>query len=455
MPNPFSINIVTSAGANLIAQATSTNQIVIVDALSGTQAALDASDLASKTTAFYDGISGTIQASSATDNTAKVIARFGNAGAQSQIVRSVCIRGKLANQADSAAVIMAAMSDPTSEIYFPSNASPTQIIRFPFLFAINADDEVETVYADGATMADLERFVSMYKAGDPTQGDAQSILGVKTFTNGFICSAYASFLADVLFSADIQADNVVCDALQLEYSGDTNTLKIENGQFVIDSGIYPNTADTYNCGASDKRWENVYCRVVNGDGFQFANTNVQISEDDGAVILVNCSGLYIGTSQSGYGDLFCDDINGDLHGSVVDAPSVSIKGVGNGVTLSNFGDALVLSGSIVPTTTAAVDLGSSSLKWGSVYANNINGLLVNLYDSSYGVGSLAEVLLINQTDSNTVVVNRGTIITGSDTFDGKSVLETIDGGALPGKWAILNKVAFDDSGSKVMAVRVE
>jgi hypothetical protein len=52
-----------------------------------------------------------------------------------------------------------------------------------FRFAVNAGSQVETVYADGATIADLERFVSMYKAGDPTTGEAQTIKGNKTFSN--------------------------------------------------------------------------------------------------------------------------------------------------------------------------------------------------------------------------------------------------------------------------------
>jgi len=182
MANPFSINVVTPAGASLIASATATNQIVFIGAKTATTAATDATDLAGKSLSFYDGASGSIDSCSATDSTAKIVARFGNTSGAAQIVKSACIIGKLASQSDADAVIVAAMSDDGSEIVLPSSASPTQIIRFPFNINIDVAGSASTVYGDGATLADLQRFVSMYKAGDPTSGESQSILGTKVFT---------------------------------------------------------------------------------------------------------------------------------------------------------------------------------------------------------------------------------------------------------------------------------
>lgn len=201
MANPFAINVVTPAGSALIAQATATNQIVFIGAKSATTAATDAEDLAGKDISFYDGADGTIDACSATDNVAKIVSRFGNTSGAAQIVKSVCILGRLANQTDAQAVIVAAMSDDASEIYLPSSASPTQIIRFPFNITIKADEDVETAYADGATIADLARFVSMYKAGDPTQGEDQEILGEKTFAGEVTFGNRATFDDAASFSA--------------------------------------------------------------------------------------------------------------------------------------------------------------------------------------------------------------------------------------------------------------
>lgn len=201
MPNPFSLNVITPTGAALIAQATAANHIVFTAALSGTTAATDAADLASKTAAFYDGITGAIAACSATDNIAKIVVAFGNAGASSQAVKSVCILGRLASQSAGSEVIVAAMSDDASTIVLPPDSSPSQKIRFPFNFAVTDGGTIETVYADGATLSDLERFVSMHKAGDPTRGEDQTIKGDKTFYD------YCYFNDEVIFQKSIMVNS--------------------------------------------------------------------------------------------------------------------------------------------------------------------------------------------------------------------------------------------------------
>ena len=209
MPNPFSLNVITPAGSALIAQATAANQIVFTSALSGTTAATDAADLAGKTAAFYDGITGTISACSATGNIAKIVAAFGNAGASSQSVKSVCILGRLASQSAGSEVIVAAMSDDASTIVLPPDSSPSQKIRFPFNFAVTDGGTIETVYADGATLSDLERFVSMHKAGNPTQGDDQIIFGEKTFNDETIFDNDVSINAGLSVSYDTRIAGVV------------------------------------------------------------------------------------------------------------------------------------------------------------------------------------------------------------------------------------------------------
>lgn len=209
MSNPFAINIVTADGASLIAQATAANQIVITSALSGTTAATDATDLAGKTTSFYDGITGSIASCSATKNIAKILARFGNAGANPQPVKSVCILGRLASQSAGSEIIIAAMSDADSEIVLPSDSSPSQITRFPFNFQVSSGDTVETVYSDGATIADLDRFVSTHKAGDPTDGDNQTILGDKTFEDYVTFQQPTTFQNGVYITGSLETGGTI------------------------------------------------------------------------------------------------------------------------------------------------------------------------------------------------------------------------------------------------------
>lgn len=206
MPNPFSLNIITPAGAALIAQATAANQIVFTSALSGTTAATDAADLAGKTAAFYGGVAGAIASSSATGTVARIVAQFGNAsGASPQPVKSLCILGRLASQTDGEAVIVAAMSDADSSVVLPASTAPEQALRFPFNVSIEAAEDATTVYSDGATLSDLARFVSLHKAGDPTQGEAQTVRGAKRFEDG----------ADFGAGVGIEGELVVSDAVEM------------------------------------------------------------------------------------------------------------------------------------------------------------------------------------------------------------------------------------------------
>lgn len=185
----FLYNVITSAGANLIAQATAANPIVIIDCYAGNQAASSAEDLASRPLSFYSfggGYSdGTIFSCSAQDNTARVMMNFNSGHCdlnEPEYIKSACIRGRLQSQSNTEAVIIAALSDSSSEIQIPSTHSPVVNIHLPINIIINADNQVATVGAEYASLADLARFVSMYKAGNPNAGDNQTIRGNKTFT---------------------------------------------------------------------------------------------------------------------------------------------------------------------------------------------------------------------------------------------------------------------------------
>ena len=176
MANVFSTNKVSQAGLALIAQATSSNPIAFVKALSSATVPSDPDD-----DGAYTGIEGAIDASSATESTARVIARFGNASTSSQLVKAIAIMAKLASQSDSDAVVFAYSSDADSQIYFPSRTAPAQRTRFAFAFDFSQTQSVSVTEAGCATLADLERFVSCHRAGNPNVGDAQTILGDKTW----------------------------------------------------------------------------------------------------------------------------------------------------------------------------------------------------------------------------------------------------------------------------------
>ena len=181
MAGVFSSQVVTVAGRTLIASATATNRIVFVKALSATTVPADPSQ-----TSGYDGVQGTITSSSATNNVARVVTSYNNARTNApQPVKAIALMGKLASQSDAEAVIFAYCTDSGSEIHFPAKNAPEQITRFAYNIAFegNAQAPLEVTEAGAASLSDLDRFVSLHVAGDPTTGEVQTIRGRKTFTN--------------------------------------------------------------------------------------------------------------------------------------------------------------------------------------------------------------------------------------------------------------------------------
>ena len=181
MAGVFSSQVVTVAGRTLIASATATNQIVFVKALSATTVPADPSQ-----TSGYDGVQGTITSSSATNNVARVVTSYNNARTNApQPVKAIALMGRLASQSDAEAVIFAYCTDSGSEIHFPAKNAPEQITRFAYNIAFegNAQAPLEVTEAGAASLSDLDRFVSLHVAGDPTTGEVQVIRGRKTFTN--------------------------------------------------------------------------------------------------------------------------------------------------------------------------------------------------------------------------------------------------------------------------------
>lgn len=182
MANPYAYNVLTFAGAALIAQATAANPIVIVGAVSRATAASSDEDLAGKDASWYTGKAGTIEAVSASANVAKIVARFDPDGAR-QDAKSVAVTARLASQTDADAIVLTAKSDPDATAILPGSTDTTADVRFPFNISINASGTVQVTPGASASVADLARFVSLHKAGDPTVGEPQTIRGQKTFAD--------------------------------------------------------------------------------------------------------------------------------------------------------------------------------------------------------------------------------------------------------------------------------
>ena len=177
----FSVNVVTTAGLALITRAAAASQLIYTRVLSDADA-MTAAAAALATPADFSGPEGTILAASATDVSCRVVGRIGNQSTATA-VKTFAVCAKI--DGDASDVVVAVLSDD-AEIPIPDTSSPITGVEIGFLINISSADTV-TVQVTGAgsvTFGDIARFVSLHKAGDPTAGEQQTILGSKRFENG-------------------------------------------------------------------------------------------------------------------------------------------------------------------------------------------------------------------------------------------------------------------------------
>lgn len=180
----FQNRVLTEDGLALIAQAISSNQrIVFVRAMSSTTY-MDVPALVALRPGDLTGPMGTIKTTSATNNVARIMTEFINQMVSVK-VRTVAITARLASQADAAAIVIMAQSDPTAGIYIPSTAELSASIQIAFNLVIDTNDEVLVNLAANVSLGEherlMERTVTTHADGDPTVGENQGILGEKTF----------------------------------------------------------------------------------------------------------------------------------------------------------------------------------------------------------------------------------------------------------------------------------
>ena len=328
MAGVFSSQVITVAGRSLIASATATNQIVFVKALSATTVPADPS-----VTAGYDGVQGTITSSSATNNVARVVTSYNNTNTSTpQPVKAIALMGKLASQSDAEAVIFAYCTDSGSEIYFPGNNAPEQITRFAYNIAFEGDAPLEVTEAGAASLSDLDRFVSLHRAGDPTTGESQVIRGRKTFTNEITLQSTLSSSSLIKTTGAVSGSTGIFGEVYLQTPAGSRNMQATTAQAsttlafktvpvavtsetnvsiattgVIDvsttnginvqSNVSPKQTDTYSLGSSSRRWNTIVAQHIQGETYSdvaqvFAVTDTGIEVKDGDLTPVSGAPIF-------------------------------------------------------------------------------------------------------------------------------------------------------------------
>ena len=299
MAGVFSSQVITVSGRALIASATATNQIVFVKALSATTVPADPSEPSG-----YDGVQGSVTSSSATNNVARVVTSYNNAPSNApQPVKAIALIGRLASQSDAEAVVFAYCTDSDSEIYLPARNAPEQITRFAYNIAFEGSAPLEVTEAGAASLSDLDRFVSLHRAGDPTTGEDQTIKGSKTFSGEVTLKGAVHMSADIVptkhstykigDSVGTRLSDVYTKTLHVGTIIGGNTISsnwnVEVGNSVVpESSTVTDSVSSVTLGVGNARFGSVYAGTVNGaylELSQAATSNkATLMCEDGAIL---------------------------------------------------------------------------------------------------------------------------------------------------------------------------
>lgn len=394
MAHPYVYNVIPPSGIALIAQATAANPLVYVDVRSKAAAASSDDDLAQKTLSWYDGKAGEIAAVSAAGNVARPVGVWHAAGSR-QPALSLCITARLASQTDADAVVVAAMSDPDSVVVLPGADDVGQSVGVPFPIAISAADTVTTTPGGWAALSDLERFVSLHRAGNSSLGDTQTVLGEKTFSQRATFSNGGRFGSGA--SGGVRVGWNGSDAVEAPYlyCNDISS----NGADHVNFQKPITCEDEYDIGTADQRWGKLYCANIDCLHNIYADNNVEASSfsqvdgnvhiDDSGVETTDLRVSYIGqrTGASGIrvaASFLPEGSSRSLGSSSQSWVALYSNAIYTAAIFPNIG-AHVTVPSLYPSGSGA-RLGTSASRFASVSSDNVfvGQSQVQLFEASWG-----------------------------------------------------------------------
>ena len=274
----FSVNALTSAGYDLIAQATSSNPIVWIGAVASVNSysAVEISSLDDPTDGAWGVQGGIIVAASATGTTARIIAGFTNRASETT-VKTIGVVCRLASQSDADAIVVAAISDANASIRIPPTTEPAVRIEVDVNVTISATNTVTVTSstAGSAMLSDLDRLVSCHVAGQPTTGERQTVYGIKDFQDdiyvgddlGVALKLHGEEAGHYGFAEIVAENNEYGNIARLVFNVDSVSQIECAGDFL------PYDNEEYALGSNSYRWDRVFSRQVLTDQV-YVNTGI-------------------------------------------------------------------------------------------------------------------------------------------------------------------------------------
>lgn len=222
---------ITTKGFEMLAAATTGSLIQMVGGRCSQNTIAQANIPSATDSQFLSAPEGTVKAMSVTDTAAQIIIEFSNAGLQNAItIKSFCLRAMSQGSAKAYPFAVCSLND--GGITLQPQSVTGVVVRFQVPFDLTftgASAYIEGIpVGNNASVDMLDRFVSAHSLGDDTTGDAQTILGEKTFAND-------------IFSAHNSSGDSLCNL------GNTanrfNAINGNFGNFVFVGAIKPDDPD--------------------------------------------------------------------------------------------------------------------------------------------------------------------------------------------------------------------
>ena len=270
---------ITTNGYTMIAKATTGVLMTFQDGRASSNT-ISQADIASATTSDFSTLTnGVLKALSVTGSAVQAIIEFSNAGLQSAVtLKSFCIR---AHSSDSSSTnyVFAVCSINTGGITLQPQSVTGVEVRFQVPFDLTftgASTYIEGIpVGNNASVDMLNRFVSLHSLANPATGDAQTILGEKTFTDAVAFGDTSIFHDEATFKSGIALEGNDGGLLGYTLLG-----YYQNGLGV--RNITPTSNNIYRLGNPDNKFLEAYIGSIS---FAiYSGHYVAIYEEDGALM---------------------------------------------------------------------------------------------------------------------------------------------------------------------------
>ena len=269
---------ITTKGFEMLAAATTGSLIQMVGGRCSPNTITQANIPSATDAQFLSTPEGTLKAMSVTDTAAQIIIEFSNSGLQQALtLKSFCLRAM--SQGSATAYPFAVCSLNNGGITLQPQSVTGVVVRFQVPFDLTFDGA--STYIEGipvgnnASVDMLDRFVSLHSLANPEVGDAQAILGEKTFSDPVAFGDTSIFHDEATFKSGIALegnDGGLIGYTLLGYY--QNGLGVRN--------ITPTSNNTYRLGNVDNKFVEAYIGSITFA--VYSGHYVSIYEEDGALM---------------------------------------------------------------------------------------------------------------------------------------------------------------------------